>query len=184
MKIHRLNQAGFSHYLLPVLVVVIVGLIGARVITASHAAGPTTLTFTPAAATPTTSRHVAILGPSNTVGGQAAQSSVPYSFIGYQTVNYLGPGQSLTYNQGVKGNEKSCYELYVEPPQTGTATATVEFANNNNYEMLTLTSNPTDNLQQVCVPAGTLTNPGFNVENQTPSQQNTTIEVFEDVMSW
>lgn len=153
MKIRKLNQAGMSHYLLPVLVMALVAVVGIRVLSGSHADTPTTLTLSASVdASSSTSKNVAILGAANTRSGTVnAQSSVPYSFIGTQTVTVLGAGQSLTYNDGIKGKVKSCYEVFVQQPKSGTATVPVEFATNDNSVTKTLSSTTSDNLQQVCV---------------------------------
>lgn len=189
MKIYKLNQAGISHFLVPALIVAIVALVGVRVMTASHAdsntSNATVALVASTDATSATSKNVAILGAANTPSGTtSSQSSVPYSFIGYQTVNVLGAGQSLSYNDGIKGNVKSCFEVYVQQPKTGTAKVPVEFANNNNTVTKTLSSTDTDNLQQVCVAPGSSSNPGFDVENLSTQQQNVAIEVYQDVLTW
>jgi hypothetical protein len=187
MPYKPLNQSGVAHYILPVIVVLAVAVIGFKVIAASHA-DPQTVNVVNAdtTASGTATKNIAILDSTQAaLGAVASQSSVPYSFIGTQTVNSLpAGGATLTYSQGVKGNETSCYEVYVSQPKSGVATATVEFANNNNTVTKVLKSNNFDNLQEVCVAPGTGTNPGFDVQNQTPSAQNTNIEVYRDIISW
>jgi hypothetical protein len=112
------------------------------------------------------------------------QSVVPYSFVGYQTVSDLSSGDQLAYNQGVKGEVSSCYEVYVEQPKTGVATVQAEFATNDNYIIKTLKSTDTNNLQRVCVGPSTKTNPGFAVKNLNSDQDNTILEVYQDNLTW
>jgi len=171
MELRKLNQNGITHFILPALAAVSIGLVGALVLQYSHAA-PTGIT------------NSAIMNSASAQGGTVGQSSVPYSFIGSQTVNYLGSGQALTYTQGVKGDVTACYEVYVSQPKAGTATATVEFANNNNYVTVNLSSTATNNLQEVCVAPGKKVNPGFSVKNLTPVQTNTNIEVAQVTLKW
>jgi len=171
MKLLSLNQKGFAHYVMPVLVAVGIGVVGALVLQYSHAATNGV-------------SNSAVLDTTLAQGGSIAQSSVPYSFVGSKTVNYLAPGQALSYTQGVKGNVTACYEVYVSQPKSGTATATVEFANNNNYVTVNLSSTTTNNLQQVCVSPGKKANPGFAVKNLTSLSQNTNVEVYQAVLSW
>lgn len=182
MKIYKLNQYGVAHYLVPAMVMLLVAVVGVRVITNSHAQTPPT-NFVTNTANTGTSTNVAVLGAQNAQSGaDSAMSSVPYSFIGSQTVDFLAPGQTLAYNNGLKGNEVSCYLVYVDQPKSGTATATVEFANNNNTLTTNLSSTTSNNLQQVCVNPGRGSNPGFEVKNLTSTQQNTNIEVYEDII--
>ncbi|HET7320791.1 MAG TPA: hypothetical protein VFI84_04405 [Candidatus Saccharimonadales bacterium] len=171
MKLRKLNQLGVAHYILPALVVISVGAVGVAVLKESHAAT-------------TGVTNSAVLDSTYAQGASAAQSSVPYSFVGYKTVNYLAPGQALSYTQGIKGNVTACYEVYVSQPKSGTATATVEFANNNNYLTTNLSSSTTSNLQEVCVSPGRKANPGFSVKNLTPLTQNTNIEVYQATLKW
>ncbi len=44
MKLIKLNDQGFAHYLLPALVIVLIAAVGIRVMTASHAATPSSIT--------------------------------------------------------------------------------------------------------------------------------------------
>jgi len=167
----KLNQSGIAHFVLPALAAVSIGLVGALVLQYSHAA-PTGIT------------NAAIMNSSNAQGGSVGPSSVPYSFVGSQTVNFLGSGQALTYTQGVKGNVTACYDVYVTQPKAGTATATVEFANNNNYLTVNLSSTATNDLQEVCVAPGKKVNPGFSVKNLTSLQSNVNIEVAQVTLKW
>jgi len=184
-KLQKLNTTGATHLIALLFVVVGAGIIGSYLLVASHADTPSATLVTSNAATKSaTSNTVAILTAADAVGLTGAPSSVPYSYVGTQTVDFLPPGASLAYDQGAKGNVTACYEVFVTPPKTGTATATVEFANNNNYVTTTLSSNTTNNLQEVCVAPGTKTNPGFAVKNLTPSSETTNIEVYQATLKW
>ena len=44
MKLLKLNQEGIAHWLVPALVMAIVGVVGVRVLTATHAAAPSSVT--------------------------------------------------------------------------------------------------------------------------------------------
>lgn len=180
MKITKLNQHGSLHYVVPLAVIVLVGLVGARLLTQSHA---DTVTLTTDATT-TLGNNMAVLGPQNTTGVQVAQSSVPYTLMGYQKVNLLGSGQSLSYTNGIKGDVQACFGVYVQQPKAGTAVATLQFANNNNVKTVTLKSDNTNNVHEFCVMPGTTTNPGFAVKNATPVQQNVTVEVLNEMLRW
>lgn len=180
----KLGQTGFAHHLALVVVVLAVAVGGTAYLVASHADTPTATVNLTTSTTPTLQGHVSVLGADQAVGAQVGPSSVPFSFIGTQTVASLAPGQSLSYSNGVKGNETSCYFFYVTQPKSGTATATVEFANNNNYVTKTVSSTDDNNLQVVCVTPGRKTNPGFEVANKTSLQQNTNVEVYQDVLYW
>lgn len=186
MKLSKLNQKGASHIILPILAVVVVALIGVKVLTASHA-DQINLT-TSATSTELFGNNVAWEGPlnSNSPSSQIVQSSVPYTILGYQTVSLLAPGQSISYINGIKGNVQNCYDVYVRQPKSSTVsvTATISIANNNNTASFNLSSTTSDNLRRICVNPGTGTNPGYNIKNTTPINQNTNIEVADEQLRW
>lgn len=283
MNLKKLNQSGISHYILPLVVVVVIALIGVKVLTGTHAdqaslasltspscsvtglpssvtdglevtpqvavRNPTLLPFTttvsgatsqevgttglkgagfsstvrvPARSTATvnvpatfaqrgyqvyvsatsSSPSFSCNGTSGPVVDQAvmnfseantslaANSSVPFTLLGYQTVDVLQPGQALTYNYGLKGDITSCYLVYVEPQQSKAgstpADASLQIASNNNTETVGLESSTTNSLEQVCVGPGSSTNPGFSVKNvSTPGAvSGPTVEVYEDIITY
>ena len=182
----RLNQKGSSHLIVPVLAVLVIGVIGAKVLSASHADSPNTIITNNAAASSATLKNEAIQTAAQALGSSGAPSSAPYSFIGSQTVNDVSSGQTLTYSDGVKGTSvTSCYSFYVTQPKAGSITFPVEFTTNNNSITVNVTSTATDDLQQVCVAPGKQVNPGFSVKNLASSSVFPgNIEVLSDTLTW
>jgi|SRR5579884_961476 len=179
----KLNQKGISHYIVPLAIIVLVAISGVGYLVASHA--DSVNTSTTSTTIPTVHNHVVIFGPQD-VTNQALNggSTIPLEFIGSPTVSYVGAGQTMTYGNGIKANIKECYQVFVIPPKSGTATATVEFASQTNTKTVYLNSNDYGILNQVCVDPGTQANPGFNVKNLSSVQQNITVAVYEDIVSW
>ncbi len=189
MRVPKLNQTGASHLIVPVILVAIITLVGVKVLTTSHAdqinlttSNSNSLTY---------GNNVAWQGPLNSSASssQVSQSSVPYTLIGYQQVVLLGSGQSVSYiglptNGGFPNNVQTCYDVYVRQPKSGTVTATIEIANKNNVATYKLSSTTNDNLRRICVNPGTGANPGYNIKNATPINQNITIEVLDEQLRW
>jgi hypothetical protein len=128
-----------------------------------------------------------ILGPSNvvaapgiSVGGLTAGN---INYVGAPQVIYVGPGAKLSFNQGVKGNVRHCYLVQVLPDKSGAGTATVRFASNNKVIARTISYNSADpgSLQQVCVGAGTVANPGYSIYDTSTTQG---IIVYQDIVSY
>lgn len=177
MRYKKFNQSGLSHYVLPLVVLVLISLIGAKVLSAHSSA---TLNTSPASKADTVLpiKHEMVLDTTNFSGANTAQSTVAYDYIGTQTVAVLGPGDSMSLVQGVKGRYTACYEVYVQQPKTGSSTISAEFGGYNNSLTTNLTSSTSNALQRVCVPAGTSTNPGFAVKNLNSPQGNEDLEVY------
>lgn len=179
----RLNQRGASHFILPVLAMAVVALVGVKVLTASHADQVSLTTSTTNSLS--FGNNIAVEGPLNSSDPRVVQSSVPYTIMGYQQVSVLGPGQSLSYINGIKGNVQNCYDVYVQKPISGTVTATIDVANSNNTATYKLASTTGNNLRVICVNPGTGTDPGYNIKNASPlTQPIINVEVVSETLRW
>lgn len=184
MKFHRLNQTGLAHYILPALVVVAIGLIGVRVLTASHADSPT-VKITNTSSTSTTSSFYQILNyasAAQTTG--VTQVSAQIQSLGAQTVDQLSPGAQLDLlAYGKTSISSECYYFQVLPLKGGGATATIAFGGIGASKTVNFTYNATyaSFLQSFCVPTGKGATPSYNVENLSPST-GPDVLVYQDVV--
>ncbi len=185
----KLNNKGFTHDIVLVMVVVVVAIVGVAYVVGSHADNITPLTTSSSNSVETvstTAKTTAILRP-NLVNDQNLNttSSEDLDFIGTnQTVTSIGSGQSFYYTNGLKGNVKDCYLVYIDTPTTGSVSVKANFASNNKVITKTISSyNLFGALNQVCVGPGTVVNPGYNISVISSSQPGVTLNVVEDIIS-
>src|SRR5947209_6744628 len=96
MKLIRLNQAGISHYIVPVIAVLVISVMGVRVLTTSHADSVTTAaTTTTTLTTPTYYQLLNYTSAAQTNG--VTQISSQLQSLGSQTFDQLTPGAELDY---------------------------------------------------------------------------------------
>lgn len=173
MKSTKVKKRSPLKLVIAAVVVVAFAAIGATIINKSSAATPS---------------YVAILGPSNAVirpgvsVGSLTSGSV--DFMPTPQVIYVGPGATLRFDKGVKGNVTHCYQVQVIIDKGSEGTAKVYFAGVNNAFSEVLAVNSTDNpgaLRQVCVSPGKSKQSDYNVYN---ASTNTGIFVLQDVVSY
>jgi len=186
MRLHKLNQEGISHYLVPALVVAIVALVGVKVLAGSHADSPTAVTSS-TTTTPASNKYADFFNYTNAVaapGVSVAGSQV--QIIGSQDVVYLKSGSQLTFSESnTVAGSTSCYYVNVVPVHGETTeTAKVEFTSVSNSITKNLTYNPNngDNFEQVCVGSSDKAHLDFNVANLSTTGPD--VVVYQETMSW
>ena len=171
-KYFSLSSAGFAyHVILPVIAVLVVVGIGAKVLTASHAATP---------------NYYQVLNSANaaqTTG--VSQIAAQVQSLGSQTVSELAPGAQLDYLvYGKVPITSECYFIQVLPLKGGSTTANITFGGIGATKSVNVTynANYSNYLQRFCVPTNaTGATPAYNVYNQSPST-GPDVLVFEDVV--
>ncbi len=177
MKLTKLNQAGFAHYVMPLLVVAVIVLIGIRVLTGSHADNVTPTANLSVSNTASTSMSSTILNYSNVLldSSSAGLQNIPYNIdnIGSQTVVQVAPSQKLSFGTGGKVIIKNiCYYFKVAATDPTNTTAIVQFVAYNNTVTKTLTDNTAQTgLDMVCVNESTTSTKSFtyNIYNKSAS---------------
>ncbi|HUD06442.1 MAG TPA: hypothetical protein VMR34_01000 [Candidatus Saccharimonadales bacterium] len=129
MKLLKLNQEGIAHWLVPALVMAIVGVVGVRVLTATHAAAPSSVT-TSNASKPTPLIYTSSTSSGTTYSVYAYDSSAKSNLIEGPSANtaYQYPSYSPNGKQAV----------WVQTNTSGSNTGYMQFYNANNQ---TLTGN-------------------------------------------
>jgi hypothetical protein len=185
MKTKKMNQEGITHYLLPVLFVLIIAVIGVRLLTASHAATPADIT---AASSPNVTKSKVEFIPADTANRSTGitLSSATVSQVGVQMVAQVAPNAQLTFPKGIVGTgDTACYFVQAQPLKGGGSTATIEF-NSTSYSVnknIAYDLNNPGTFSEVCVQPGQQANKGFSLANLSPST-GPDVLVYEEVLSW
>ncbi len=158
MKLQKLTQTGLAHYILPLVVVVLVGIVGVAVLLGSHAATLHYLGY---------NNNTSV---ANNNGTSVFTSQDYLAGIGAQNVSDIIPGAKLIYNYfpGKTAFSSVCYQVRVyNSPKAATqvTSANITFVGLGNSKTMTL---PVDsNYHEVCVASGKSSQLGYNIWNQS-----------------
>jgi hypothetical protein len=166
----RISETGFTHYLVPAIVIVLVATIGVKLIVSSHADPISDYTgfYTAAQASDgenTNQGANGVFETQDTVNG-----------IGTQLVSDVTPGSQLSYDlfPGKSATTKTCYYLrvYNSPKaEKQVMSAKIQFVGDGSSSTVNVLAD--DNYHAVCVATAaagsTATQLPYNVDNMSPS---------------